>query len=234
MTIAIVDNDPQQRALLTAALGAAGHTCVVCAKEEAALIELSNAGLALLVFHWQPEVEGLHWLESIRPALKNLPILLVTSRATELEFFIAQQEVPCDYLVKPLRRTEIALRTRLLIARANPGLPAATSQDYGAFTFDPPAARLTRAGQVLRLTQKEFDLALLLFKNLGRPLSRATILEAVWPNDTEQASRSLDTHISRVRAKLDLRPEQGYRLAPVYSYGYRLERIADSGASEGL
>ncbi|MFN5354833.1 MAG: helix-turn-helix domain-containing protein, partial [Burkholderiaceae bacterium] len=75
------------------------------------------------------------------------------------------------------------------------------------------------------LTRKEFLLALLFFRHLGRPLSRATIHEAVWPKVAELNSRSLDTHISRVRSKLALRPENGYRLAPVYSYGYQLEGL---------
>jgi DNA-binding response OmpR family regulator len=86
--------------------------------------------------------------------------------------------------------------------------------------------RLTMNGTQVDLTQKEFDLALLFFRNLGRPLSRAYILEAVWARDIEIPSRTMDTHVSRIRTKLQLRPDNGFRLAPVYSYGYRLEQIA--------
>jgi DNA-binding response OmpR family regulator len=75
------------------------------------------------------------------------------------------------------------------------------------------------------MTQKEFRLALLFFRHLDRPLSRAFILESVWPDQAELSSRSIDTHVSRVRSKLNLQPARGFRLVPVYSYGYRLEQI---------
>ena len=92
---------------------------------------------------------------------------------------------------------------------------------FGAYKFETRAGRITINDEPVEMTQKEFDLALLLFRNLGRPLSRAYILEAVWSRDVDIPSRTMDTHISRVRSKLELRPENGYRLAPVYSYGYR-------------
>ena len=80
-------------------------------------------------------------------------------------------------------------------------------------------------GVSVTLTQKEFDLALLLFRNLSRPLSRTRIREAVWRQDMDIQSRTLDTHVSQVRAKLVLRPRNGYRIVPIYSYGYRLETV---------
>ncbi|NCW86581.1 MAG: winged helix family transcriptional regulator [Oxalobacteraceae bacterium] len=70
---------------------------------------------------------------------------------------------------------------------------------------------------------REFSLALLLFRHLGQPLSRATIHEAVWPKEAEFNSRSLDTHIARVRLKFALQPAHGYQLSPVYGYGYQLQ-----------
>ena len=87
---------------------------------------------------------------------------------------------------------------------------------------------VTRDGKAVVLTAKEFALAQLLFRHLHRPLSRTYILETVWGNEPNLNSRSLDMHISRIRTKLSLRPEKGFRLTPIYSYGYRLERVSDA------
>ena len=80
-------------------------------------------------------------------------------------------------------------------------------------------------GREVILTDKEFELAAFLFRNLGRLLSRGHLLEAVWGRNPDLATRTVDTHISRVRSKLNLRPENGFRLTPTYNFGYRLEKI---------
>eukprot|EP01030_Chromulinospumella_sphaerica_P014900 gene14900-14697_t len=96
---------------------------------------------------------------------------------------------------------------------------------FGQYLFETRPGRLLMDGTVLDVTQKEFALALLFFRNIGRPLSRAYIHEAVWVKESAVPSRTMDTHVSRVRNKLVLKPENGYRLVPVYSYGYRLEKL---------
>jgi DNA-binding response OmpR family regulator len=116
-------------------------------------------------------------------------------------------------------------RVQALLRRAYPAQNATEQIQFGDYIFEVRTGRLTIKGNPVELTQKEFDLALLFFRNIGRPLSRAYILEAVWARDIEVPSRTMDTHVSRVRSKLQLRPEYGFRLAPVYSYGYRLEQI---------
>ncbi|MCA3848196.1 MAG: winged helix-turn-helix transcriptional regulator, partial [Burkholderia sp.] len=93
------------------------------------------------------------------------------------------------------------------------------------FRFDVNLKQAYVGDKAVSLTQKEFELALLLFQHLDRPLSRAHILDLVWKQATDIPSRTMDTHISMLRTKLGLRPENGYRLAPIYGYGYRLERV---------
>ena len=85
-------------------------------------------------------------------------------------------------------------------------------------------------GAVVDLTPKEFELAALLFRNLGRLMSRGHLQEAVWGRTGDLATRTVDTHISQVRKKLDLRGESGFRVTSVYNYGYRLEQIPEASA----
>ena len=167
----------------------------------------------------------LRWVREKLPAV--LPVLFMTSRSGEDDIVAGLAAGADDYMIKPIRRGELVARVQALLRRAYPSQTAIEQIQFSQYIFEPRTGRLTVDGEPAELTQKEFDLALLLFRNLGRPLSRAYILEAVWLRDIEIPSRTMDTHISRVRTKLKLRPENGFRLAPVYSYGYRLEQLSD-------
>jgi DNA-binding response OmpR family regulator len=104
---------------------------------------------------------------------------------------------------------------------------------YGPYEFDANRALVTLHGNTITLTQREFDLASLLFHHLDQPLSRAQIFESVWHQTFGVSSRTVDTHICWLRSKLQLRRDNGYLIAAVHGYGYRLEsvRVAGPGAS---
>jgi DNA-binding winged helix-turn-helix (wHTH) protein len=132
-----------------------------------------------------------------------------------------------DIEFKPLRRHAVAARVRLLMQRTYPDHQAQQWQQFGEFRFESPAGVVHHDGHAIVLTQKEFALAILLLSNLGRPLSRLYLQESIWgpePED-ELPTRTIDTHISRVRNKLGLKPANGFRLSTVYGYGYQLERL---------
>ncbi|MCV9992573.1 winged helix-turn-helix domain-containing protein, partial [Burkholderia pseudomallei] len=97
-------------------------------------------------------------------------------------------------------------------------------REFGPYRFDANLKQAYVGDQPVNLTMKEFELALLLFQNLDRPLSRAHIVDLIWKQAADIPSRTLDTHMSMLRAKLGLRPGSGYRLTPIYGYGYRPER----------
>ena len=95
--------------------------------------------------------------------------------------------------------------------------------EIAGYRFERFALRVTFDNQVVQLTQREFDLALLFFSNIGVLLSRDEIFKAVWKRSDVSNSRALDTHLHRVRSKLALSPERGFVLRPVYGFGYRFD-----------
>jgi DNA-binding response OmpR family regulator len=227
MRIAVLDDDRSQSELVCQVLTSAGHSCHAFVSGKDLLHQLRRDSYDMLIIHWQvPDISGAEVLRWVRERLpSNLPVLFMTSRSGEDEIVAGLSAGADDYMIKPIRRGELVARVQALLRRAYPTQSAVEQIKFGHYVFEVRTGRLTMKGNPVELTQKEFDLALLFFRNIGRPLSRAYILEAVWARDVEVASRTMDTHVSRVRSKLQLRPEQGYRLAPVYSYGYRLEQI---------
>jgi DNA-binding response OmpR family regulator len=226
MQIALLDNDTAQCDQLVAWLSAQAATVQRFTELEAMLHSLRKGEIDLMVVHSQPGIEINRLREAVEQRSPPVPMLLVTDAATVDTLSGLLTHHACDYLIKPLRRTDLLTRVHVLQKRFRPAMPAPdTNQEFGPYVFDTRAEQLSLNGQPLRLTQKEFRLALLFFRHLDRPLSRAFILESVWPEHAEFSSRSMDTHVSRVRTKLGLQPERGFRLAPVYSYGYRLEQI---------
>ncbi|HJV86798.1 MAG TPA: response regulator transcription factor [Noviherbaspirillum sp.] len=227
MLIAVLDSDRDQVELLRQELTHAGHACQAFRHPRELLAALGQSHFEALVMDGkagEPSIlPTLQAIRSIAPA--DLPILLLAQRTHEKQLAEALAGGTTDYIVKPLRRGEFQLRMQVLLARAYPGMHAGEEFCFGPFTFEPDRSRITRADATIDVTQKEFELALLFFRNLGRPLSRAYILEKIWSHDTETPSRTIDTHVSRVRNKLGLRPENGFRLVPVYSYGYQLEQL---------
>jgi len=177
---------------------------------------------------------GIHLMEILLQAKsQNLPVLLLASAApAELAALREHANGPLfDSEFKPLRRQALAARVTLLLQRAYPGHDERSIRQFGEHVFEAPAHVVTRAGVRTVLTQKEFALAALLFGNLGRPLSRAYLQESIWgvEDENELPTRTIDTHISRVRNKLNLKPELGFRLSTVYGYGYQLEQLSDTG-----
>ena len=171
---------------------------------------------------------GEHLAEIVQAAT-TLPVLLLAGDAlaelAALSEYAGRRLVESEF--KPLRRHALAARVALLLQRAYPDHDARQVQQFGDYRFETPSNVVTHGGVPVTLTQKEFALALLLFASLGRPLSRVTLLESVWGVEDDNAvpTRTIDTHISRVRSKLSLKPENGYRLSTVYGYGYQLERL---------
>jgi DNA-binding response OmpR family regulator len=227
MRISILDNDNTQADLICQVLNGAGHNCQSYDSGKDLLGQLRKDGTDLLIMDWQiGDVPAPELLRRAKEKLApNTPTMFLAGSAAEDDIVAGVTAGADDYLVKPLRRGELVARVQALLRRAYPSQNGAEQLQFGPYVFESRPGRLTMNGQQIEVTHKEFNLALLFFRNLGRPLSRAYIHESIWVRETAVPSRTMDTHVSRVRNKLQLRPENGYRLVPVYSYGYRLEKL---------
>jgi DNA-binding response OmpR family regulator len=227
MRIAVLDDDQAQTDFICQTLSEAGHICHAFSSGRELVRQLRRQTFDLLVLDWNvPDLTGEEVLRWVRQSLSDrLPVLFMTSRSRETDITSILNLGADDYVVKPVAGSILLARIGSLLRRAYQLNDSATRDVYGDYDFDLRAKQVLLKGTPVALTQKEFALALLLFQHLSRPLSRAHILDVIWKQSTEVPSRTMDTHVSMLRAKLNLRPEHGYRLTPIYGYGYRLERV---------
>ncbi len=226
MRIAIIEHDSTIAAQLVDSLSNDGHSCQFYLETSAFLQSLSLERFdACIVDHQLPDLDDRHLLRRIRELDQPMPVLVLTARGAEMEAAIALDNGNNDFQVKPLHINEFRARLTALVRRGVPATPGEVLFAYDRFEFNLKTRVVTDSSVPVTMTQKEFQLALLLLANIGKALSRSDIREAVWGRNSDVPSRTLDTHVSRVRTKLGLRPSSGYLLAPLYSFGYRLENL---------
>lgn len=132
------------------------------------------------------------------------------------------------------KNRELLARIQALGRRISGNEPVQRTLEFSPYRFDLERRELAVGGEVVPLTQKEYELLLFFFKNAGRLLSRAHLLESVWGRSSDINTRTLDTHVSRLRKKLNLNSEKGWRLSSSYHYGYRLEPAGNGSESSAL
>lgn len=235
MKIAFIEDDPIQRKPISSWLEEAGHTCHSFDECTAFLESLDeNNRYDLMLLDWElPDRSGidlLRWLRSQDIPELQLPVMFLTQRDNEEDIVTALKTGADDYLVKPARKMELLARIEAISRRMIRSHGKPTRYSIGPFELDPHSRQLHRDGQPLTLTQKEFSLAQYLLSNLGQLVTRQELLEKVWQQSASLNTRTVDTHISRLRRKLELVPEQGWHLTAVYQYGYRLDWLGDETA----
>lgn len=232
MRIAVLEDDAAQAELLLSWFSDAGHRCKLFSNGTDFRNALRHETFDLLVLDWNlPDTSGPDVLNWVRENVDwHIPVLFVTSREQEEDVVYALEHGADDYMTKPVKQRETLARIAALERRTQPASATGAMFEFGPYAFD-SANRQVRIGtDTVELTNKEFELALLLFRNPGRLLSRSYLLENVWGTSAELSTRTVDTHISRVRNKLGIHPDRGVRLGAIYNHGYRLETLTASEA----
>lgn len=232
MRIAVLDDDPTQLDLVSQSLARMGHDAHTFGHAEALLRQLRRETFDLLIVDWQlPDLSGPEVVKWVRSHVEHpIPILFVTNRGDEADVMTGLASGADDYMIKPLRVGELTARVHALIRRSYPGQTAAV-QVHGGYRFDLHQRTLSYDGDPIELKPKEYQLAQVFFQHIGRLLSRNHLLDTIWGLNSDVSSRTLDTHVSHLRAKLNLRPSRGFRLVSIYGVGYRLEAV-DAGEGE--
>lgn len=224
MKIALLEDDPSQARLVERWLAQAGLDAVLFSSGTAFREGIEKAAVDLIIIDWMlPDDDGLAVLVWLRETLQcRLPVMFATTRAEEASLVTALDKGADDYLIKPLRQQETIARINALFRRSPTVMPPSIVS-LGSIVIDSAAHRATRQGIAVELTDREMDLAIYMLRNHGRLLTRQELLENVWHTSASIITRTVDTHISRLRAKLGLTAENGFDLSTVYHKGYRLE-----------
>lgn len=176
-----------------------------------------------------PGLDGLEVCRILRREM-NVPILMLTARADEVDKVVGLEVGADDYLTKPFSMRELLARVKALLRRVRLireelGAERAAGERlaFGDLTIDLTRREVERAGHTLHLRPKEFDLLVFLARHRGAVLSRDLILERVWGWDYDGGTRTVDVHMRWLREKIEDDPANPTRLVTVRGIGYRFE-----------
>ncbi len=230
MKIASLEDDLDQARRIQQVLTAAGYACTSYHQSRDLLAALRTEIFDLVLLDWHlPDIDGddvVRWLRANIGA--RIPVIFLTNRSSEDDLVEGLRAGADDYIVKPMRPLELLARVAALLRRSQIAEPADAVFEVARYRIDPAARAISLDGVPISLAPKEFELALLFFRNVGRLMSRDVLAECVWNREIPATSRTLDTHLSNIRQKLQLRPQHGVRLTSSYALGYRLELVSPS------
>lgn len=227
MRIGLLGDDRSQTVRLGHCLLAAGHIPYHY-DPGADLVKAVDDGNidALVLSYSAPGESGVAAISRVRQELRlAVPVLLIAPHKSERYVVNALFEGADDYMPTPVRDREFLARVEAIARRLHPSRPASRAYEVGRIQVDVRARRISLDRLAVDLTAKDFDLAVFLLRNIGHPLSRTRMLRVVWGSTKIKNTRTLDTHISRVRTKLQLTEVHGWSLKALYRRGYRLERL---------
>lgn len=232
MYIGLLEDEPHLAQHVCEILEGAGHTVNVFSNGEDMVKAVGRDTIDLFVLDWRvPRMTGIEVLKHIRDVrgLKE-PVLFLTSRTDEQDITEALNAGADDYCTKPVRPKEFLARINAILRRTYPDRGNEdTTRVLLDYSFNKLNNSVSFANQAITLSEKEFKLALFLFENHERAVSRERLLQEIWGGAGDALSRSLDVHVSWLRKKLDLSATSPtLRLKPIYGFGYRLIAVSES------
>ena len=233
MRVAILEDDIPFCDDLARSVTAMGHTPITAYSGEEMMRHLRKRAVDVVLLDWEvADISGFNVLKWARGHLRPTPpIIMISMRTSEQDIIAALEEGADDYITKPINDSVLQARLKAHLRRTEGDRTDSAVEVYGAYAFDTETNTITIDGKKRPAAPREFDLALFFFRNLNRPVARRDIMQMVWSKNPDLPSRTLASHVAKLRLSLELRPERGYKLDSIYGYGYRLDELPETLAA---
>ena len=225
--ILLVEDDPRLAEMLCEYLGGAGFRVVLAPLGAAAMEHLTNAPFDAVVLDLMlPDMDGLDVCRRLRTK-SDTPLLMLTARGDATDRIVGLELGADDYLPKPFEPRELLARLRAILRRRGSGVVSDRVLRFGRLEIDCAARALSVNGNPQTITSYQYDLLVAFAKNAGRVLSREALMNMVKGEQLEVFDRSIDVHISRIRAAIEDDPKQPRRIITVRGAGYVFAKAQD-------
>lgn len=218
----VVDDEVGYRDALSVGLTHEGfHVLTAASIAEAREVLLATTPRLVLLDVMLPDGSGIDYCREIA-GVSSPPVIMVSARTSEVDIVLGLEIGAADYVTKPYRLRELVARIRAVLRRP----PQAAQPEvisFGDVTIDLVKRRVSRAGEIVELSRKEFDLLALLAAHLGDVVTREVCLDTLWWGLDLADSRTLDTHVKRLRQKIESVPATPRHLVTVRGVGFRLD-----------
>lgn len=221
-TVLVAEDDPAIRELLSHHLQREGFEVLAAGDGNAALRAARELADIVILDIGLPAIDGLEVARMLRREKCEVPIIMLTARADEIDRVVGFELGADDYIGKPFSPREVVARVKAVLRRS--GAPAEGKTPvlrFGRLEIDEAAREVRVDGENVKLKPREFALLLALAGNPGVALSRRTLLEKVWGFDFEGDERTVDVHVRRVRLKIEEERDLPPMLQTVHGFGYK-------------
>lgn len=226
--VLIVEDDPSIGELVRMHVADLGMNPILCERGDTGLERFLEGDIDLVVLDLMlPGMDGLSVCRKIRSGPGYVPVLMLTAKSTELDRVLGLEMGADDYLTKPFSVAELTARVKALFRRvdAMASTPvsetANTELSVAGLRIDPARRRVLVGEQEVELTAREFDLLWHFAKHPGRVFSRIQLLDTVWGYSHEGYEHTVNTHINRLRGKIETNPAKPEFIQTVWGVGYR-------------
>jgi DNA-binding response OmpR family regulator len=226
--ILLVEDDARLAEMLCEYLGQAGYGVAVAPLGATALEQLARAEFDAVVLDLMlPDMDGLDVCRQLR-ARSDTPVLMLTARGDAIDRIVGLELGADDYLPKPFQPRELLARLRAILRRRVRGqAPGEPALHFGRLEIDTDARTVRLDGKPCELTGYQFDLLVALARNAGKVLSREALMDLVKGAELETFDRSIDVHVSRIRAAIEDNPRKPRRVITVRAAGYVFAKVQD-------